>query len=344
MSLLDRIVDEHFEQVMFCYDAATGLRSIIAIHDTTLGPALGGVRMLPYAGIDAALDDCLRLARTMTYKSAAAGLSLGGGKSVIIGDSRRDKTPELLRAHGRYIAVLGGRYIPGIDVGTTAADMRVLAEVASEVSCTDGDPSYFTALGVFSGITAAAHHLGLAGLAGLTVAVQGAGHVGAHLVRLLVQAEAKVLVSDMVADRVAALAAELGVASVDPDELLSTQCDVLAPCALGGVVHAGMLDTLRCRAVAGAANNVLAENTLAVQLAARDIVFVPDFLLSAGGVTWLDDLRHGGDDETARVRVLGIGERVTAVLDRARREGIDTITAAVAIAEERLVTARAHSS
>ena len=284
MELTERLLAEGFEQVMFCADAATGLRSIIAIHDTTLGPALGGVRMWPYPDEQAALEDCLRLARAMTRKSAAAGLDLGGAKSVVIGDPAT-KTPDLMRAHGRFIQSLGGRYIPGIDVGTEAQDMAAIAMEAQTVTCTDGDPSYFTALGAFSGIVAALRHLdGTESLAGRTVAVQGAGHVGSHLGRLLAAADAKVMVSDIDRARAQALADELGVIVVDPDELVATECDVLAPCALGGVLNARTIPSLRCRVVAGAANNVLADESLAAVLAESGILFIPEFLLSAGGV------------------------------------------------------------
>ncbi|MGH2948834.1 MAG: Glu/Leu/Phe/Val dehydrogenase dimerization domain-containing protein, partial [Solirubrobacteraceae bacterium] len=226
MRVLDAMAAEGFEQIVFCHDAAAGLRSIIAIHDTALGPALGGVRMWPYASEDEALQDCLRLAHGMTYKAAAAGVSLGGGKSVIVGDPRRDKTEALLRAHGRYIQTLGGRYIPGIDVGTDQDDLRVIGREAERVSCVGGDPSPMTALGVLEGIRACLQAVnGSGSLAGVRVCVQGAGHVGGSLAEQLAAEGAAVIVADVDAERASGLAGRIGGTVVAPGDAVATECD-----------------------------------------------------------------------------------------------------------------------
>ncbi|GIH25742.1 leucine dehydrogenase [Acrocarpospora phusangensis] len=337
MKLSGPVVMDEFEQVVTREEPETGLRAIIAVHSTARGPALGGVRMWPYPGHAAALDDCLRLARAMTRKTAAAGLRLGGGKSVIIGDSATDKTTELLRAHGRFIQSLGGRYVPGIDVGTGAEEMRVIGTEAATVTCTEGDPSYLTALGAFAGITAAVEHVyGSADLSGRTAVVQGVGHVGHHLARLLTKASAAVLVTDVVRSRAETLAAEIGAGVLEPEEALATRCDVLAPCALGEVVNPATMPALRCEILAGVANNVLSQDDLATPLAARGITFVPDFILSAGGITFLDEQLRGGDERSAVPRVLEIGPRVGSILAEARAAAVTPLDAATALAEERL--------
>jgi glutamate dehydrogenase/leucine dehydrogenase len=341
-ALLDRMSRAGYEQVVFCADAGSGLRSIIVIHDTTLGPALGGVRMWPYASEQEALEDCLRLARAMTYKASAAGLHLGGGKSVILGDPAVDKTEALLRAHGRFIQTLGGRYIPGIDVGTEQADIEVIAREADVVSCIGRDPSYYTALGVFEVIRAALAAAGHArDVAGRRIAIQGVGHVGAYLARLLADAGASLVVADLDEERARGVAAEVGADVVGADEIVATRCDVLAPCALGGVVNDASLERLACAAIAGAANNVLAERRHAAELAARGIVYAPDYLANAGGLVFVEADLAGYDDEQLERRVRGVGDRVAHVLASARERGITPVEAADRLAEERRRSLRA---
>ncbi|NAS20876.1 NAD(P)-binding domain-containing protein [Herbidospora sp. NEAU-GS84] len=322
-----------FEQVVTRHDPVTGLDAVIAVHDTTRGPAIGGVRVLPYRDRAAALDDAMRLARAMTRKTAAAGLRLGGGKSVVIAEAA---TPELMRAHGRFIRSLEGRYIPGIDVGTGAAEMRQIAAEATVVTCQEGDPSWLTALGAFCGIEAAVAHVHGTSPAGRTVIVQGVGHVGHHLARMLVKAGAKVLVSDVAPGRADALAGEIGATAIDPVTALARECDVLAPCALGGVVDDATVDGLRCGIVAGPANNVLAHDDLADVLAGRGVTFVPDFIMSAGGITFLDEQLAGGDEESAIPRVRAIGPRVAGLLADAAVRGVTPLEAAEDLAAANL--------
>jgi glutamate dehydrogenase/leucine dehydrogenase len=341
MSVLEAMAAERFEQVVFCHDAASGLRSIIAIHDTALGPALGGVRMWPYASEAEALEDCLRLAQGMTYKAAAADVNLGGGKSVIVGDPAREKSEALLRAHGRFIQTLGGRYIPGIDVGTEQDDLRVMALEAERVSCIGGDPSPMTALGVLEGIRACLRAQdGSDDLAGVRVCVQGAGHVGSSLAEQLAAAGAHVLVADVDDARAGALAARVDGESVPAPDAVATECDVLAPCALGAVVDDRTVDRLRCRIVAGSANNVLAEPRHGDALAARGILYAPDYVVNAGGLVFLEEEILGHDAATARERVRGVGAQVARVIEPARRQCVSTARAATALAEERLNAAR----
>ncbi|MEU6919241.1 Glu/Leu/Phe/Val dehydrogenase family protein [Streptomyces olindensis] len=327
------------EQVLFGHDARTGLRSVIAVHDTTLGPALGGVRMHAYQDENAALDDALRLARAMTLKASAAGLGLGGGWSVVIGDPARDKTEELLRAHGRFIATLGGRFIPVNDIGTTQADIEVIGREAAPV-CDSGDPSPMTALGVLEGIRACLRATGGDGdLAGVRVCVQGVGNVGSALAALLAAESAELVVADTDPARAAAVAERHGARVVDPADAARTECDVLAPCAMGAVVDDATLPGLRCRIIAGGANNVLARPGHAAALAERGILYAPDFCVNAGGLVFLEEQILGHDRTTAEQRVRQVGVRVAEVIDRARRTGVTTTEAAVALAEARLRTA-----
>jgi len=335
--VLGSMIPGGYEQVVFCHDRRTGLRSIIAIHDTTLGPALGGVRMWPYASEAAALEDCLRLARAMTYKAAAAGVNLGGGKSVVIADPARDKSEALLRAHGRFIQSLGGRYIPGIDVGTSTDDLRVIAVEAERVSCIEGDPAPLTALGVLHGIRACVEAIfGEPSLEGRRAVVQGAGHVGAALARMLTVEGAEVAVSDVRDDLARAVAAEIGGTVVAADAAVTSDCDILAPCALGAVVDDTTALLLRCRIIAGAANNVLLEPRHADVLAQRGILYAPDYVINAGGLIFIEEEMLGHTRERAEARVRGVGDAVRHVIARAREQGTSTAAAADRIAEERL--------
>jgi leucine dehydrogenase len=341
-TMFETMTTAGYEQVIHCYDRFSGLRSIIVIHDTSLGPALGGVRMQPYPTEHEALRDCMRLAQGMTQKAAAAGVRLGGGKSVIIGDPERDKSEALLRAHGRFIESLGGRYIPGIDIGTDQDDMRTLALEVANVSCVRGDTSPRTALGVLAAIRACAvEAFGSEDLRGASVAVQGAGHVGSALARMLAEAGASLVVADIVEARAQRLADELGATVADARTVAAVSCDVFCPCAGGGVVDDESIGRLRCRVIAGSANNVLEEPRHGVALHEAGILYAPDYFANAGGLIYLEEEMAGHDDATAERRVRGVGTAVAALFARARDEGIAPSVAAERVAAERLGGARA---
>lgn len=343
MDVFEAIVPDGYEQVVFGSDPQTGLRCIIAIHDTALGPSLGGVRMRPYPSEGAALADALRLSRAMTYKFAAAGIELGGGKSVIIGDPATDKTEDFLRAFGRVVRTLGGRYIPGIDVGTSQDDLRTIGIEADPVSCIGVDPSPFTALGVFAVLRSCVQHInGSADLGGVRVAVQGVGHVGEALARYLAEAGAELVLADVDRGRAERLAAELGGSVVAAEAIAATDCDVFAPCAVGGAVNDDTLPQLRCRIVAGGANNVLAQPDHAEALHRAGILYAPDYVANAGGVILLDVERAGDPVDRARERCLELGDRMTEILRRADADGITPLAAADRLAEARLERARAQ--
>jgi len=338
---------EH-EQVVVCHEPEAGLRAIIAVHDTTLGPALGGIRMWRYDADEAALTDVLRLSRGMTYKNAVAGLDLGGGKTVVLGDPRTDKTPLLFRALGRFVDSLGGRYLAAEDVGTSTDDAELVALETDHITGLpiarggSGDPSPMTAWGVFCGMRAAAAEAGLGDdMRGIRVALQGAGHVGAGLVRHLLDAGAVVTVSDIYSERVGALVA-LGASACPPDEVHRQDCDIFAPCALGAVIRPETVGELRCRVVAGAANNQLLDGSMGDELHRRSIVYAPDFVINAGGVINIaEELGHPYDAERARASVERIAGTLRSVFERSRRDGIATHVAADRLAEERIAAARA---
>lgn len=336
--------DDH-EQVVFCRDPETGLSAIIAVHDTRLGPAMGGCRMWPYASEAAALGDALRLARGMSLKNALAELPAGGGKAVILGDPRSGKTPGLLRRFGRFVHGLHGTYVTAEDVGITVADV---AEIARETSWVTGvgageggpggDPAPWTALGVFEGLKAAvASHLGRDDLDGLRVAVQGLGSVGSALCGLLHAAGARLMVADVVPERVDAACRAWGAEATAPDRILLEAVDVVAPCALGAVLTAGVVEGLRASIVAGAANNQLERPACGVRLAERGVCYAPDYLVNAGGIISVA-AEYGRRWEAASVRaaVLAIGPRLASVLSEAERTGRRPEQVAEAWALERL--------
>jgi glutamate dehydrogenase/leucine dehydrogenase len=344
LKVFERISGDGHETVCYCHDRATGLRAVIAIHSTALGPALGGVRFRTYDDEDAAVEDVLRLSKAMSYKNAAAGLDLGGGKAVILGDPAAIKTDELMRAYGRFVDGLNGRYLTAEDVGTTQHDMDVIREVTRHVTGVDparggsGDPSPATALGVFEAMRAVALHLwGEASMAGRRVTVSGVGKVGSDLVRHLVSAGATVAVSDVNEGAVAALVQELGVEVVAVDKAHTVDCDIFSPCALGAALNATTIPQLRCAAVVGAANNQLATPEDAERLRQADVAFAPDFIVNAGGVINIAEELHdeGYDRERAMQRVRRIHETTLAVLRRAEQDGVTTEVAAERLAEER---------
>lgn len=340
MSVFEAKSFDGHELVAYHEDPETGLKAIVAVHNTTLGPALGGCRMYPYSNSEQALDDVLRLSRGMTYKSALAGLPLGGGKSVIIGDPHKQKTPALMRAMGAFIESLGGRYIGAEDSGTGVADIRYMSEKTQYVSGItdgrpfDGDPSPYTAMGVFYGIRAAvAHRLGRADLQGLRVAIQGAGSVGRHLLERLVTAGAKVYFADTNDDN-AGRAEALGGEPVPVDQILSLNVDVLAPCAMGGAINATTMEQIKAPVIAGAANNQLAEAELGEYLRQRGILYAPDFVINAGGIIDVFYQRQGRSVADSEAHVRRIESVLAELFERAERDKQPTSQVAERMAEE----------
>jgi glutamate dehydrogenase/leucine dehydrogenase len=336
------------EQVVWCRDERSGLRAIIAVHSTVLGPSLGGTRMRTYASEGDALHDVLRLARGMTYKAALAGLDLGGGKAVILGDPLPGQREPRLRAYGRFVDSLGGRYITAEDVGTTQADMDLVRQETryvtgvSEALGGSGDPSPFTALGVVHAMSAvAAARWGDPGLGGLHVMVVGVGKVGSALVGELAARGARVSVADANLDRVGAAVDLYEARPVAVEAALGEPCDILAPCALGGVLDTHSIARLACAAVCGSANNQLAEREDAECLADAGILYVPDYVASAGGIINIaGELQPDGYDRGHAVEaVRSVGTNTARVLALAEEEGITPVAAADRLAEARLAAA-----
>jgi valine dehydrogenase (NAD+) len=332
------------EQVVFGSDPDTGLRVIVAIHSTALGPALGGTRCYPYADEDAALADVLRLAEAMAYKAALAGLPLGGGKAVIIGDPARVKSDALLRAYGRFLNRLGGRYVTACDVGTDSADMDVIARESRFVtgrSTGAGDSAVLTAYGVLLGMRAAAGELwGDPTLAGCRVAVEGVGKVGARLVDHLVEQGSSVVVCDVAERAVADVVARHPTVEVAPNRaaLLDRDLDVYAPCALGGVVTTELAGTLRAGLVCGAANNQLGDAGAADVLARRGIGYAPDYLVNAGGLIQVADEIDGFDFARAKRQTETIFRTTREVFRTAAEDGVSPVAVAARLAERRMAT------
>jgi valine dehydrogenase (NAD+) len=334
---------EGFEQVAFCNDARTGLRAIIAIHSTELGPALGGTRFRPYASEHEAVADVCRLARGMTYKHAVSGLDCGGGKAVILGDPRTLRSEALLRAYARFVDGLSGRYLTAEDVGTTQADMDVIRRETpyvtgvSESLGGSGDPSPATAWGVMAALrTVGARVWGSRSVAGRHVVVTGVGKVGRALVEHLVEEGASVTVADIDPAALDAVVAAHGVEVVDPDKAHTVECEVLAPCALGGVLNARTVPELRCAAVCGSANNQLETAADGQRLAESGVLFAPDFVVNAGGVINIAEERAGYDRARAWDRIAGIETTLATVLDRAAVDGVSPEVAADRVAEARI--------
>ena len=348
MELFQQMVDMGHERVLFCSSPEVGLQAIIAVHSTVLGPGLGGARMWPYPSMDEALTDVLRLARGMTYKAAATGLNLGGGKAVILGDPKKDKSEALFRCFGRFIDSLAGLYITAEDVGTDVNDMEwIYTETpwVTGVSTTrggSGDPSPVTAFGVLQGIKAAAlWQLGDSSLAGRSVASQGLGAVGYHLATYLREEGAKIFGTDVDADRIARAEQEAGVEIVPRDEILTVDCDILAPCALGAVLNEHTIPNLRCRIVAGAANNQLEDEPRdGLALHERGILYAPDFVINAGGLINVYHELTGYNRDRAMRAARGIHNNMIRVFEISRAESIPTYRAADRLAEERIEQAK----
>ena len=343
MSVFD--LDADHEQVVFAQDPASGLRAIIAVHSTALGPALGGTRFHPYATTADALADVLALSRGMSYKAALAGLDLGGGKAVIIGDPRTDKTEPLLRAYGRQVQALGGRYYTACDVGTFSVDMDQIARECDFVTGRTvahggaGDSSVLTAFGVFQGMRAAATVAwGAPSLEGRTVGVAGVGKVGRHLVRHLLEDGASVVVTDVHAPTVERVREEHPEVRVvaSTDELVATPLDVYAPCALGGALTDDVVETLSATIVCGAANNQLAHAGIEKSLAERAILYAPDYCVNAGGLIQVADELEGFSFERAQQRAAGIHDTTLAVFELAASDGVPPAIAADRLAERRM--------
>lgn len=352
MSLFTHPEFDHHEQVVYGSDEETGLRAIIAIHNTCRGPALGGLRIFPYADEQRALTDVLRLSRGMTYKSALADLPLGGGKAVIIADPRRHKTPALLEAMGRLVESLGGRYITAEDSGSSEEDMQVISSVTEHVvglrrqNGGSGDPSPFTAWGVFNALRCAVRHgLQRDDLTGLRVAIQGVGHVGAHLARHLHDAGARLVLADVDSQAVHQLAKELHAEMMSPLDIFDADVDVFAPCAMGAVLDARVCERLKARIVVGAANNQLAVPEIDERLHQRGILYAPDYVANAGGVievAWQrrEDYRH----DRVMAHIEGIERTLDEIFTRARQEQRSPAFVADRLAEERFVKRRIQAA
>jgi leucine dehydrogenase len=343
MTALELAREMGHEELQFVQDRASGLRAVIALHDTTLGPAVGGTRMRLYRSLDDAAVDALRLARAMTYKAALSGMAVGGGKAVILGDPARDKTRALLVAYARAVDRLGGRFQTGADMGIDGRDVAVMARITRHASHTAAeaqlDTAELAALGVFASIRAAAAAQD-GSLASLHVAVQGLGQVGYRLARMLAEAGARLTVADVDPGRTERAAAELRAAVVAPEAVYDVEADVFSPNAAGGVLNDSTVPRLKCRSVVGAANEQLAEPRHGDALHERRILYGPDYVVNAGGLLSL--LYEQGQTDEAGVtrRVEQIGERLAALWARARSEGVAPHRLADRMAEERLAAAR----
>jgi leucine dehydrogenase len=341
--VFDILTTDGFEQVAYCHDPGTGLRAIIAIHSTALGPSLGGTRFYPYASESDALVDVCRLARGMTYKHAVCGNDLGGGKAVILGDPAQLRSEALLRAYGRFVEGLSGRYLTAEDVGTTQADMDVIRRETRHVTGVSeslggsGDPSPATAWGVLWAMKAVGERLwGTSSLSGRHVCISGVGKVGGALAEHLAGEGAKLTVTDVDGAAVDAIVERFGAIAVAPETAHTVGCDIFSPCALGAVLNPVTIPELRCDAVVGSANNQLAAPADAERLRHRGIVYAPDYIANAGGVINIAEEPHGYDRARAYARIRTIHDTLLAVFDRAEADGTTTAAAADLLAEERI--------
>ncbi len=340
MKIFDYMEKYGHEQLVFCYDATSGLKAIIGVHDTTLGPALGGTRIWDYETEEDAIIDVLRLSRGMTYKNAVAGLNIGGGKAVIMGDPQTIKTEELLRAFGRYVESLGGRYITAEDMNATTKDMGIINDETDYVVGLEGksgNPSPVTAYGVYRGILAAAEEaFGSTDLNGRVVALQGVGAVGYHVCKHLHEAGAKLIVTDIKKDNIDRAVQDFGAQAVAPDEIYGVECDIFSPCAMGAIINDFTIEQLKCKVVAGSANNQLAEDKHGDMLEEKGIVYAPDFVINGAGVMNVYEEIKGYDEKRAMARAAGVYDNVKKVFEIAKRDGIPSYKAADRMAEERI--------
>lgn len=342
--VFDSMDHKGHEQVVYCNDQDTGLKAIIAIHNTTIGPALGGCRMWNYESEDAALTDVLRLSRGMSYKAAVAGLNLGGGKAVIIGNSKTDKTEILFRSFGRFVEGLSGRYITAEDVGTSVKDMewvRMETKYVTGISRAlggSGDPSPVTALGTYSGIRATVKkQLGKESLVGLKVAVQGVGHVGYYLCKYLAEEGAKLYITDIDSDALKRVVDEFGADVIGLEDVYDADVDIYAPCALGATLNDDTIPKLKCSIVAGAANNQLKDEVVHAQmLQERGILYAPDYAINAGGLINVANEIEGYNRDRAFSQAEGIYDMLTAIYELAETDNVTTHEAATKVAEKRM--------
>lgn len=346
MDLFSKMEEYDYEQLILCQDKSTGLKAIIAIHDTTLGPALGGTRICEYESDEEAIEDALRLARGMTYKNAAAGLNLGGGKAVIIGDPKKIKSEALFRAFGRFVEGLNGRYITGEDMNATQQDASYInceTEYIVGLETGSGNPSPVTAYGVFKGIQAALNEVyGSDDLTGKTVAIQGLGAVGRRLAERLHEAGAKLYVTTRDKAKIDKAVAELNATAVGPDEIYGVECDVFSPCARGAIINDKTINQFKCKIIAGAANNQLAESRHGDMLHEKGILYVPDYIINSGGVINIIDDISGREynRENAMKNTARIYDSCKKVFEIAKRDNIPTHKAADIMAEERIAAVR----
>ena len=342
--LFSKLQSYEHEQIVVCSDESAGLKGIIAIHDTTLGPALGGVRMWSYNNEQEAIRDVLRLSRGMTYKAAISGLNLGGGKAVIIGDPHKDKTEKLFRAFGRFVDSLGGRYITAEDVGIDVQDMEWVHMETKFVTGIpkslggSGDPSPVTAYGVYMGIKACAKKAyGDDSVENLKIGIQGAGHVSSHLARYLSKEGADLYITDIYDDKAEKLAEEVGAEVVDPDSIYGLDVDIYSPCALGGVVNDDTIDHFKCDIIAGGANNVLDEEDKHGQmLMDRGILYAPDYVINAGGLINVASELEGYDEDRAHTKASRIYDVILDILDYSEENDTPTYAASNILAENRI--------
>ena len=347
MQLFDTMSEFGYEQMVMCSDPASGLKAIIAIHDTTLGPACGGTRIWPYATEAEALEDALRLSRAMTYKSATAGLNMGGGKGVIIADSNTQKTEALLRAYGRFVDTLGGRYLTTTDVGSTGRDLEFVSQETDFVVGLplslggSGDTSIMTGLGVYMGMKACARETWATdSLRGKRVAMQGFGKVAFHTAQHLLEEDAQVVVTDVYGGALNK-AREMGLKVVAPEEIYDVPCDIFSPCALGGVINGDTIPRLSCRVVAGGANNQLLTDAEGEELHRRGILYAPDYVVNAGGIINVSaEVGMAYNPDLAREKTERIYEVMERVIHTSKREEIPTFIAADRLAEDRLASVR----
>lgn len=351
MEIFTSMEEYDYEQVVFCQDKNSGLKAIIAIHDTTLGPALGGARMWTYDTEADAIEDALRLARGMTYKNAAAGLNLGGGKTVIIGDPKKDKNPEMFRALGRYIQGLNGRYITAEDVGSTVDDMDIIHMETDFVTGTSlgsgssGDPSPVTAHGIYKGMKAAAKEaFGDDSLEGKTIAIQGVGNVAYKLCGYLHKEGAKLIVTDINKVAVQRAVEVYGATAVDPADIYDVDCDIYAPCALGATINDQTIPKIKAKVIAGSANNQLKSSKHGDLIYEQGIVYAPDYVINSGGVINVADELNGYNRERAMKKVETIYDSLTKIFEISKRDNIPTHIAADRMAEERIESVKKSRS
>jgi len=348
MDLFDQMATYGHEQLVFCSDKTVNLKAIIAIHDTTLGPALGGTRMFPYESEEAAITDVLRLSQGMTYKNSAAGVNFGGGKAVIIGDPTKDKSPELLRSYGKFVDLLNGRYITAGDLGTTVDDLEQIRLETNWVcglpisAGGGGDTASLTAFGVLCGMKACAREVfGSDSMTGKVVAIQGMGKCGHHLAKLLHEERARLIVSDVDVELAKKGAIETSATIVEPNEIYGVACDIFSPCAVGAVLNEKTIPLLKCKIIAGTANNQLAvEDRDSLELERRRVMYAPDYIVNAGGAINVSFEFDHYNAEAAKAKVAEIYNTMGRVISIAKTKGIPPIKAADVLAEERIKKTR----